>query len=197
MVDPGETCDPPGEPAGEPSECRDDCTFCGDGIVDPSEECDDGNNIDGDGCDAFCVIEEMEFEGCTPGYWRQEHHFGNWVDYVPSDIFDDVFGVEALGDMTLLQAVWAEGGGIYALARHAVAALLNATSPDVEYPYTEAEVIALVQEAIESGEIESVKDQLEDANEEGCPLGRAELSGSETGRPEGAGRPEGRLGHGK
>ncbi len=34
---------------------------CGDGVVDPGEECDDGNNVDGDGCSADC-----EF-GCGMG----------------------------------------------------------------------------------------------------------------------------------
>lgn len=34
--------------------------FCGDGIVnEPSEQCDDGNNIDGDGCSAICEIEDL------------------------------------------------------------------------------------------------------------------------------------------
>jgi len=39
--------------------CIIDCaaTGCGDGNVDPGEECDDGNNIDGDGCSANCVEE--------------------------------------------------------------------------------------------------------------------------------------------
>jgi len=32
-------------------------TSCGDGIVDPDEECDDMNAINGDGCNAFCVVE--------------------------------------------------------------------------------------------------------------------------------------------
>jgi len=31
--------------------------FCGDGILDPGEECDDGNNVDGDSCSAVCVVE--------------------------------------------------------------------------------------------------------------------------------------------
>jgi cysteine-rich repeat protein len=31
--------------------------FCGDGALNPAEECDDGNNIDGDGCDAACNLE--------------------------------------------------------------------------------------------------------------------------------------------
>lgn len=30
---------------------------CGNGIVDPLEECDDGNLLDGDGCSAVCVSE--------------------------------------------------------------------------------------------------------------------------------------------
>ena len=30
---------------------------CGDGVVDPGEECDDGNNADGDGCSANCTAE--------------------------------------------------------------------------------------------------------------------------------------------
>lgn len=33
---------------------------CGDGIVDPGEECDDGNLVDGDGCESDCTI-------CIPG----------------------------------------------------------------------------------------------------------------------------------
>jgi len=47
------------------STCPEDCgacpsePYCGDGDVNqPSEECDDGNNINGDGCSANCTIEE-------------------------------------------------------------------------------------------------------------------------------------------
>jgi cysteine-rich repeat protein len=31
--------------------------YCGDGTLDAGEACDDGNNVDGDGCSANCVIE--------------------------------------------------------------------------------------------------------------------------------------------
>jgi cysteine-rich repeat protein len=31
--------------------------FCGDGVTDSGEQCDDGNNINGDGCSAACVTE--------------------------------------------------------------------------------------------------------------------------------------------
>jgi cysteine-rich repeat protein len=36
--------------------CRKDCTIprCGDKILDGGEVCDDGNNVDGDGCAANC-----------------------------------------------------------------------------------------------------------------------------------------------
>jgi uncharacterized repeat protein (TIGR01451 family) len=72
---PGETCDPPGQPAGQPNECRGDCTFCGDGVLDAVEECDDGNNVDGDGCSANCTNEGICGTG-TPGYWK--NHPEDW-----------------------------------------------------------------------------------------------------------------------
>ncbi len=37
---------------------------CGDGCVDPGEECDDGNLINGDGCSDLC---EIEVDPCGPG----------------------------------------------------------------------------------------------------------------------------------
>jgi cysteine-rich repeat protein len=49
------------------SGCAEDGTcmgVCGDGILDPFEECDDGNTDDGDGCDADCELEEG---GTEPG----------------------------------------------------------------------------------------------------------------------------------
>jgi len=39
----GKTCDPPVTMPGAPDDCRDDCTFCGDGIVNGEEQCDLGN----------------------------------------------------------------------------------------------------------------------------------------------------------
>lgn len=106
-------------------------------------------------------------EGCTPGYWKQDQHFDSWVGYSPSDSFDAVFGVSYGG--TLLDAANAGGGGANALARHAVAALLNSTS-SVDYFYSTAEVISIVQDAFNSGDYESAKDLFEFQNELGCPL---------------------------
>lgn len=36
------------------------CDFCGDGVLDVSEECDDGNLVDGDGCSSVCLVEEVD-----------------------------------------------------------------------------------------------------------------------------------------
>ena len=106
--------------------------------------------------------------GCTPGYWKQRHHFDSWVGYAPDELFSTVFGADASNAMTLLKALRAGGGGEKALMRHSVAALLNASSLD--YAYSSAEVIAMVLGAFADGDFERVKDLFEAANEVGCPL---------------------------
>jgi len=48
--------------------------FCGDGILDDGEECDDGNNINGDGCDKNCDTEEEEpfcGDGIVNQFWEK------------------------------------------------------------------------------------------------------------------------------
>ena len=67
IVDPGEDCDVLGETGGYSTtiagrQCDVDCYFgpyCGDAILQTTqgEECDDGNNVDGDFCGADCTIE--------------------------------------------------------------------------------------------------------------------------------------------
>jgi hypothetical protein len=102
-------------------------------------------------------------EGCTPGYWR--NHLDSWAatGLSPADDFDTTFGVDLFDpDITLEEAVNAKGGGADRLARHGTAALLSALHPDVGYPYSPDEVIALVQ----AGDA----DALAVANELGCPI---------------------------
>lgn len=117
-------------------------------------------------------------EGCTPGYWGRPHHLGSWTGYATTDKYGTVFGVTATGDPTLLAAVNKRGGGESALMRHAVAALLNTTSSGVNYRYTTAQVISMVQSAYSSGDFETTKDELEVENESGCQLGRADVPGN-------------------
>jgi cysteine-rich repeat protein len=44
-----------------------DVGSCGDGIVDPGEQCDDGNTLDGDGCSATCDTEDGFVCECAGG----------------------------------------------------------------------------------------------------------------------------------
>jgi hypothetical protein len=121
-------------------------------------------------------IEPGDSEGCTPGYWR--NHADRWVGVAPAADFDATFGVDLFDpDITLGTAIWLGGGGVDAFARHATAALLNAYAKAdgslgqfVNYPYTVAEVIQMVQDAVANDTIEATKDLFEAANELGCPL---------------------------
>ena len=89
--------------------------------------------------------------------------------YSTDDIFDDVFGCEIFGDDTTLgEAVHVEWTH-NVLAFHGVAALLNASHPDVDYKYTVDEVKDLV--------CDGDKNALADAHEEGCPLSGGNTTG--------------------
>jgi len=44
--------------------------YCGDGYVDDGEQCDDGNDREGDGCDAECFVECVV--ECADGYERND-----------------------------------------------------------------------------------------------------------------------------
>jgi len=46
--------------------CR-DCRRCGDGVLDIGEGCDDGNRVNGDGCDASCKNEDPCVVHSAPG----------------------------------------------------------------------------------------------------------------------------------
>src|SRR5262249_367461 len=52
-------------------DCQGDpaCTggFCGDGVLNPGEECDDGNQVGGDGCSSLCTVEQPGVEVCGNG----------------------------------------------------------------------------------------------------------------------------------
>jgi hypothetical protein len=111
-------------------------------------------------------------EGCTPGYWKQEHHFDSWRNpYDPGDSFNTYFD-NAFPGMTLLEVLKQGGGGLNALGRHTVAALLNAASAGVDYAFSPATVIASFN-AVYPGtksDYETLKDQFEMENQRGCPL---------------------------
>jgi hypothetical protein len=118
-------------------------------------------------------VEQVGGEGCTPGYWKQKQHFDSWVGYSPTQTFTSAFGRAAFGNKKLKDVLGFGDGGLKALGRQAVAALLNATSPGVDYQYTSTQVISMFQQAFDSGNatlIESTKNLFDQANNRGCDL---------------------------
>jgi cysteine-rich repeat protein len=47
---------------------------CGDGILDPGEQCDDGNTIPGDGCNGLCQVEVSATGGSNRNDIANGHH---------------------------------------------------------------------------------------------------------------------------
>jgi hypothetical protein len=105
-------------------------------------------------------------EGCTPGFWKNHPEAYAGTGYSPTTTLGSVFtGLPpAYASLTFDEALDLTGGGLDALLRQAVAALLNASSPNVDYPLSAAEVISLTNAAIASGDYEPTKDQFDEFN---------------------------------
>ena len=113
--------------------------------------------------------------GCSVEFWK--NHLGLWSNtgYRPEDKFRFVFGIgnnepfkvtyksQALSDPTLLQALNAEGDGISALTRNAVASLLNSKS-NFNFPITEENIVISFYQAFLSKNYESAKDIFSQVN---------------------------------
>jgi hypothetical protein len=122
-----------------------------------------------------------DFEGCTPGYWKQPHHFRSWVGLSPSQTLESAFDVPnsyGLDNNTLLQALSFKGGSgvtpaARILLRAATASLLNSMNPNVDFTLTTAQVISQVNAALATGNrstMLSLASRLDNYNNEGCPL---------------------------
>ena len=112
-------------------------------------------------------------EGCTPGYWKQDQHFDSWpAPYLPGDKFSAYFedAFPANGGLTLLQVLGLNGGGLNALGRHTVSALLSAASSGVNYNLTVQQVIDGFNAVFPGGNYEGQKDIFARFNEQLCPL---------------------------
>jgi hypothetical protein len=102
------------------------------------------------------------------------------VNYTTNQTLESVFDVPdeyGLDNKTFLQALKFNGGpgqiaSARILLRAAVAGLLNAASPDVDYVLSEAEIIARVNVALESGRnaMLTLAAELDMYNNLGCPL---------------------------
>jgi hypothetical protein len=109
-------------------------------------------------------------EGCTPGFWR--NHLTQWAaaGISPDDKVNATFGCDLVDndDLTLGTAIAApQTYGV--LVFHAIAALLNASHPDVDFGLDAGDVIDLAC----AGD----KNTLADENEEGCPLSGGNTTG--------------------
>ncbi|HEU0078599.1 MAG TPA: hypothetical protein VFQ76_13155, partial [Longimicrobiaceae bacterium] len=130
----------------------------------------------------ICQRQTLGEDGCTPGYWK--NHTDSWAGtgYTPGQTVGSVLsGASAfpsLASSTLLQALGFGGGSGTAgaaqiLLRAAVAALLNASHADVDYPATAASVIADVNAALASNSrstMLALAAELDADNNLGCPL---------------------------
>ncbi|HEX2223022.1 MAG TPA: hypothetical protein VHN15_02325 [Thermoanaerobaculia bacterium] len=125
--------------------------------------------------------EETGDEGCTPGYWK--NHTRSWpVGLSPSQTTGSVFsGASAfpsLASQSLLQSLQGGGGSgtlgaAKILLRAAVAALLNASHANVDYPRRTSDIVADVNAALSSNNRNTMLElagQLDGDNNLGCPL---------------------------
>lgn len=123
--------------------------------------------------------------GCTPGYWKQSQHFGSWEGYSPTQFLcvngsnGGVFTCPGtlklkkgtpLASASLLDALKSGGGGLDALLRHAVAALLNGEAfvgceidPDKVIDWTNLAMASFSPELMEE-----LKDDFAEENEGVC-----------------------------
>jgi hypothetical protein len=130
-------------------------------------------------------IGQANGEGLTPGFWKNNaamHDAVAWprdalgdLIYDPSQTVASVFSAAPanLAAAPLSEALDFGGGGANALLRHAVAALLNATHPEVAYPLTAPQIIAQVNAALasgNSGQINALKNRLDGFNTLGSDL---------------------------
>ena len=128
----------------------------------------------------FCYStpQETGFEGCTLGYWKVRQHHDSWpAPYNTGSNLQVSFGPHAYNASFLTALNYKGGpgvdGGKRILLKQAVAALLGATSPDVDYPITAGTVTSQVAAALASNDREvmlSLSTTLDAYNNQGCPL---------------------------
>jgi hypothetical protein len=120
-------------------------------------------------------------QACDPGYFK--NHPGSFAaPFTPQTIVGSVFSgsLNSLSGISFSQALQGGGGnGLQGaethLLRSGVTAVLNAANPGVEYSYTLANVLNLVDAAMASGDasaINNLASTLDQANNSlgGCPL---------------------------
>lgn len=103
--------------------------------------------------------ETIGTEGCGTGYWKNNKGAWPTTGYTRTQTVEAVFNVPdpyGLDNITLQQALESTGGSgtvgaAKILLRAAVAALLNAAHPDVDYPRSSQQIISSTNTALASG----------------------------------------------
>ena len=132
------------------------------------------------------VVSAHPREGNTPGFWKNPKRIDYWeaAGYEPDMLVGDIFIIpdylKHLRDDTLIEALRYKGGGgtvegmAMKLLRSAVAGLLNAGHPDVNYIYRDVDILWLVKYGLSNGnpyQMEYYKDLLDAQNNLGSNLG--------------------------
>jgi hypothetical protein len=117
------------------------------------------------------VTPPPSFEGCGHGFWKKPSRA--WTGFSRDQTVGAVFtGLPpGIASLTLSDALTQGGGGLNALIRQAIAALLNAENSEVDYPLTTAQVVDMVDDAVANGDevaIDSLKDTLDGFNNLGA-----------------------------
>ena len=103
------------------------------------------------------------YQGCAAIFWAESGDAWSSTEFTPDQTVGSVFSQSALyrklGTLTLRRALMtAEGfgtsGAAKSLIRAAIASMLNASHPDVEYPRTPEEVVDAVNTALGSSNSE-------------------------------------------
>lgn len=133
------------------------------------------------------VLAKKQAIGCTPGFWKNnadKHGASAWCDDLsPGMPFSYKFslieplvirgnGQSTITNPTLLQALGANGGGVDAMIRHGVAALLNACSDCIDYPIEELQVISMIEDTLNEAPgaytVDELYDMFASYNKHGC-----------------------------
>ena len=90
-----------------------------------------------------------------------------------TDLVSSVFSAApaGIGSKTLLAGLQQGGGQLDALTRHAIAAVLSAAHPDIDYPLTVDEIVDMVNDAyLGLTDVEDLKNDLDTFNNLGCDI---------------------------
>lgn len=124
--------------------------------------------------------------GCGPGFWKNnadKNGANAWpAGYFPSTTlaaagFVNTEGIDPTS-YSLRNALEFSGGPTLEdaernMVKHAVAALLNAATPGVNYPWSEGQVLGEANDALATNNRQALnvqKDEFEAMNSQGCPL---------------------------